>query len=167
MLEPAAREILSDGGTFEVILLESSLAHTLFHWKTPKVLSGNVTTCLHITSSGISLDNDNKVGGGQPPIMELPKGGPLKHFAFYYPSSQTQATYDFLLYDPKDKHAWIFQVTTSPSHSVKVKGINDLINHGVKKISYIAITSSEATIDLPFSEDLNSRVVYKYQLRLR
>jgi hypothetical protein len=167
MLEPAAHEILGDGGAFEVILLERSFARSYFHWKTPKVLSEKVTTRLHITSSGISLGDDNNVGGGQPPMLELPKEGPLKYFAFYRPSSQNQATYDFMLYDPRAKHAWIFQVTTSSSHSVKAKGINDLIDRGVKKISYVVVTNVGATIDLPFTAKLDCQVVHKYQLELR
>ena len=43
MLEPAAEQFLGDGGTFEVILLEGSFAHTLFHWKTSELLSEKVT----------------------------------------------------------------------------------------------------------------------------
>lgn len=167
MLELAAHEILGDGGSFDVIVLETPFSRTQFHWKTPEVLSPEVTTRLHITSSGVSLDDNKKCHGGQPPILELLKAGPLKDFAIYCPSSSNQATYDFLLYDPKDNHAWIFQVTTSYSHSVKAKGINDLINRGVGKISYLAITPPEATIDFPVVVDLNRSIDHKYQLLLR
>ena len=72
------------------------------------------------------------------------------------------------MYDPVKKHAWVFQVTTSPTHTVKEKGIKELLELGVDEVSYVAITpDSPATIDLPFSEDLNNIVIHKYQLRLR
>jgi hypothetical protein len=167
MLEPAAHEILGNGGSFDVIVLETSFASTQFHWKTPEVLSEEVTTRLHITSSGISLDDNKKVHGGQPPMLELPKAGPLKDFAIYCSSSPNQATYDFLLYDPKENHAWIFQVIASSSHSVKAKGIDDLINRGVRKISYLAITPPEATINFPVTVNVNRNINHKYQLLLR
>jgi hypothetical protein len=72
------------------------------------------------------------------------------------------------VYDPVEKHAWIFQVTTSPTHTVKEKDIKELRELGVDKVSYVAITpDSPSTIDLPFSEDLNDIVIHKYQLRLQ
>lgn len=136
------------------------------HWKTPEVISEQ-TTCLQITSGGISVDGDDRVAGGQPPMIELPKEGALKDFAFYCPSSRTQATYDFILYDPKDNHAWVFQVTTSPAHSVKGKGINDLRNRGIEKISFFAMTPPDMAIDLPVSKEVVECITHTYQLQLR
>jgi hypothetical protein len=165
MLEPAAHEILIDGGSFDVIRLEDLEAH----WKTPQTVSDEVQTRLHITSSSISVGKDRESPLGRPPMFEFRKeGGPLELFGFYCPTSKKQATFDFLVYDPKDKHAWVFQMTVLPSHTVEEKGIEELLDRGVEKITYIAITSdSPATIDLPFSTRLNEIVTYKYQLVLR
>jgi len=76
------------------------------------------------------------------------EGGPFELFGFYCPTSKNQVTFDFLVYDPKDKHGYL--------------------DRSVEKITYIAITSdSPATIDLPFSTRLNEIVTCKYQLLLR
>lgn len=169
MLEAAAHDILSSGGSFNFIRLEDSQAGVHAHCKTPQILTDEVQTRLHITSSSISVGRDRKSPLGRPPIFELRKGGgPLDRFGFYCPTSKIQATFDYLVYDPKDEHAWVFQVTVSPSHTVKEKGIKELLDLGVKKISYVAITSaSPATIDLPFSQYLNEVVSSEYQLPLR
>jgi hypothetical protein len=169
MLEPAAHDILSDGGSFNIIRLEESQARVYTSWKTPQILSDEVQTRLHITSSGISVSKDRESPLGQPPMFEFRKEeSRLDHFGFYCPSSKNQATFDYLVYDPKDNHGWVFQVTTSSSHTVKEKGIKELLDRGVEKISYVAITSdSPATIDLPFSDYLDRIVTCKYQLRLR
>ena len=169
MLEPAARNILGDGGSFDIIRLEDSQARVYTHWKTPWILSDEVQTRLHITSSGISVGKDRESPLGRPPMFEFRKeGGRLGHFGFYFPSSKNQATFDYLMYDPKDKHGWAFQVTTSPTHTVKEKDIQELLDRGVEKVSYVAITSGSpsATIDLYFSGHLNEIVTCKYQLRL-
>jgi hypothetical protein len=168
MLEPAAQDILRDGGSFDIIRLEGSQAREYFHWKTPRNFTDDVQTQLHISSSGISVGKDRESPLGRPSMFEFRKGGGrLELFGFYCPSSKNQATFDYLVYDPRDNHAWVFQVTTSPSHTVKEQGIKELLTRGVQKISYIAITSdSPATIDLPFSPDLNDIVTTKYQLRL-
>jgi hypothetical protein len=152
-----------DGGSFDVIRLEDSEARVNTHWKTPQTVSDEVQTRLHITSSSISV-GDRVSALGRPPMFEFRKeGGPLELFGFYCPTSKKQANFDFLVYDPKDKHAWV-----SPSHTVKEKGIEELLDRGVEKITYIAITSdSPATIDLPFSKRLNEIVTCKYQLVLR
>jgi len=139
------------------------------HGKTPQTVSDEVQTRLHITSSSISVGRDRESPLGRPPMFEFRKeGGPLEHFGSYCPTSKNQATFDFLVYDPKDKHAWVFQVTVLPSHTVKEKDIEELLDRGVEKITFIAITSdSPATIDLPFSTRLNEIVTCKYQLVLR
>jgi len=169
MLEPAAHDIIGNGGSFDIIRLEGSQAQSNTHWKTPQILSDEVQTQLHITSSSISVGRGRESPLGQPPMFEFRNGGgPLDRFGFYCPTSKNQATFDYLIYDPKDKHAWVFQVTVSPSHTVKEKGIKELLDRGVKKISYVAITSdSPATINLPFPEHLNEIVTCKYQLLLR
>jgi len=168
MLEPAARDLLGDGGSFDILRLEESNTRTCIHWKTPQILSDEVQTRLHISSSGISVGEVRESPLGRPPIFEYRKGRRLDHFGFYCPTSKNQATFDYLVYDPVEKHAWVFQVTTSPTHTVKEKGIKELLELGVKEVSYVAITpDSPATIDLPFSEDLNNIIIHKYQLRLQ
>ena len=169
MLEPAAHDILSDGGSFDIIRLEASQSQSHTHWKTPQNLSDEAQTRLHITSSSISVGEDRDASLGRPPMFEFRKdGGQFDRFGFYCPSSNIQATFDYLVYDPRDKHGWIFQVTTSATHTVKEKDIQQLLDRGVEKVSYVAVTSdAPATIDLPFSEHLNRIVACKYQLRLR
>ena len=168
MLEPAAHNLLANGGSFDIIMLKGSRIRTNIHWRTPETLSDEVQTRLHITSSSISVGERIESPLGEPPIFSFGKETALERFGLYCPTSKIQATFDYLVYEPEDKHAWIFQVTVSPSHSVKEKGIENLLERNVKKITYIAITSdTPATIDLPFSPALDRMVTSKYQLVLR
>jgi hypothetical protein len=169
MFEPAAHTILSNGGTFRIIPLDESQACKRIHWKTPENLSEQVPIYLCFTSNGIRVNGEAARGniGGQPRAFELPpKKAPLNDFGYYRPSSGSEATYDGVAYKPKSKHARIFQVTPPTDHSVKASGIQNLLDRGIQKISYFAVTPPNTTIDLACSKKVNEVVLHKYQLWL-
>ena len=165
MLEPAMHRILGGGGTWEVTRLVKLEGPKNIHWRTSENPS---VSWLHFTAHGISVDASNEdklLTEGRPRSLQLPTG-PLLHLAYYHPSSKTLATFDAAVYDPVTNHAWILQSTVSPNHGVKLAGINDLRKRGITKITYIAVTSQDEAIDLPFPKNVDGLVDVKYQLQL-
>ena len=49
---------------------------------------------------------------------------------------------------------------------MKLAGINDLRKRGNTKTTYIAVTSQDEAIDLPFPKNVDGLVDVKYQLQL-
>ena len=74
MFEPAARDILGDGGSFDILRLEESHAWTYIHWKTPQILSDEVQTRLYISSSGISVGEVRESPLGRPQFLNIERG---------------------------------------------------------------------------------------------
>ena len=75
---------------------------------------------------------------------------------YYYPSSHLQETFDAFIYKLASKTATVLQVTTAKTHSVKEGGVKWLQGLGVEKFQYIAVSTPDTPIDLPFSNGWNA-----------
>ena len=75
---------------------------------------------------------------------------------YYRPSSHFQETFDAFIYESDSKTATVLQVTTGKAHSVKKGGVEWLQGLGVKRFRYIAVSTPNTPLDLPFPNEWNT-----------
>jgi hypothetical protein len=161
MLEDAVNDVFFRGGEWNLVNMKSDrMGPKYTHWKDPKGLTSPKYLHLGYLESHITIDTEpNPVGTAYVPL-------PLVHFlsgerlqledGYYCPSSRSQETFDAFIYESVSKTATVFQVTTSKTHSVKEGGIKWLQDLGVKKFRYIAVSTPDTPLDLPFPNEWNA-----------
>ena len=162
MLEDACNDVFFRGGEWSLVsMMKSNRTGPKYtHWKDPK--DPTFPKYLHLGYMGRHIaigSNPNPVGTVYVPL-------PLVHFlpgaqlqlkdGYYYPSSRSQETFDGFIYDSASKTATVFQVTTSKTHSVKEGGIKWLRGLGVEQFRYIAVSTPDTPLDLPFPNEWNA-----------
>ncbi len=161
MLEDAVNDVFFRGGEWSLVPLMKSILtgpkHT--HWKEP---NGSITPrYLHLGCQGhhIAIDTaPHPVGTVYValPLKRFVPGGPLQLVdGYYYPSSRSQETFDAFIYESASKTATVLQVTTAKVHSVKEGGVKWLQGLGVERFRYIAVSTPNTPIDLPFPNEWN------------
>ena len=93
-----------------------------------------------------------------------PTGQGTLRTGYYIPTLKTQATFDAFFYDADKNQAMVLQVTVSPRHSVKEKGIEQLKKWGVQSAHYVAVTGLHDTFDLPVPHEYSPFLKKKYRL---
>ena len=162
MLEDAVNDVFFRGGEWSLVpMMKSNRTGAKYtHWKNP---NGPITPqYLHLGSLGhhIAIDTTpNPVGTVYValPLKHFLPGGPLELAdGYYYPSSRFQETFDAFIYESASKTATVFQVTTAKTHSVKEGGVKWLQNLGVERFRYIAVSTPNTPLDLPFPNEWNA-----------
>ena len=172
MLEDAVNDVFFRGGEWSLVnMMKSNRAGPKYtHWKDPKGPTSPQYLHLGYMGRHIAIDtNPNPVGTVYVPL-------PLVHFltgaqlqlkdGYYYPSSRSQETFDAFIYESATTTATIFQVTTSKTHSVKEGGIKWLRDLGVQNFRYIAVSTPDTPLDLPFPNEWNSGPLISEKYRL-
>ena len=162
MLEDAVNDVFFRGGEWSLVnMMKSKRTGPKYtHWKDPKGPTSPQYLHLGYMGRHIAIDtNPNPVGTVYVPL-------PLVHFlngaqlqlkdGYYYPSSHSQETFDAFIYESASRTATVFQVTTSKTHSVKEGGIEWLQGLGVEKFRYIAVSTPDTPLDLPFPNEWNA-----------
>jgi len=157
MLEDAANAVFPRGGEWSLVPMMRSgrTSSKNTHWKNP---NNSITPqYLHLGYLGhhIAIDTtphpDGTVYQPLPLKCFLPGDRLQLKNGYYYPSSRSQQeTFDAFIYESASKTATVFQVTTSPSHTVKEGGIEWLRGLGVERFRYIAVTTPHTSFDFPF-----------------
>lgn len=161
MLEDAVNDVFFRGGEWSLVnMMKSNRTCPKYtHWKDPKGPTSPQYLHLGYMGSHIAISTKpNPVGSVYVPL-------PLVHFlssarlqlkdGYYYPSFRSQETFDAFIYESASKTATVFQVTTSNTHSVKEGGIKWLQDLGVKMFRYIAVSTPDTPLDLPFPNEWN------------
>ena len=131
------------------------------HWKDP---NGPITPqYLHLGYPGhhIAIDTTRHPVGtvyvALPLKIFLPGAPALQLVDGYYrPSSHSQETFDAFIYESASKTATILQVTTvttGKAHTVKKEGVKWLQGLGVERFRYIAVSTPNTPLDLPFPNE--------------
>ena len=162
MLEDAVNLIFPRGGEWCLVpMTKSSRKGPKYtHWKNPV---GPITPqYLHLGYPGqhISIDidrhPDETVYAALPLIFFLPGERLDLVDGYYCPSSHVQETFDAFIYEFASKTATVIQVTTAKTHSVKEGGIKWLQRLGVETFRYIAVSTPDTSLDLPFPNEWNN-----------
>jgi hypothetical protein len=165
MLEDAVNDVFFRGGEWSLVpMMKSNCTGPKYtHWKDP---NGPITPqYLHLSYLGHHIAIDTTPHPAGTVYVALP----LKHFlpggllqlvdGYYYPSSHSQETFDAFIYESASKTATVLQVTTVKTHSVKEGGVKWLQGLGVERFRYIAVSTPNTPIDLPFPRPQDSLVL--------
>lgn len=149
------------------------------HFKTPTdIAGGSLYLSLDATYISVSANKPGSEVGFKPireQYYECIEHLKLEDMVYYVPTDPTQATFDGFIYEMQSQLATVFQATVASNHGVKALGLRSLRSKGVKRVRYVAVTSPQSVLDLPFPKDLlevngmvslNDFVVEKYQLVL-
>jgi hypothetical protein len=163
MLEDAVNDVFPRGGEWSLIpMVKSNRTGPKYtHWKNP---NDSITRqyYLHLGYLGHHIAIDTTPHPVGTVYMALPQksflpGAPLQLVdGYYHPSSRLQETFDAFIYESASKTATIFQVTTAKAHSVKEGGVKWLQDLGVERFRYIAVSTPDTPIDLPFPNGWNT-----------
>ena len=161
MLEDAVNDVFPRGGEWSLVpMIKSNRTGKKYtHWKNP---NGPITPqYLHLGCLGHHI----AINTTPHPVGTVHVALPLKYFllgellrlvdGYYCPSSHAQETFDAFIYESASKTATIFQVTTAKTHSVKEGGVKWLQGLGVERFRYIAVSTPDTPLDLPFSNEWN------------
>ncbi|KIL69261.1 hypothetical protein M378DRAFT_773366 [Amanita muscaria Koide BX008] len=163
ILEDAVNEVFPRGGQWSFVPMTKSnrTGKKYTHWKDP---NGSTTPqYLHLGYLGHHI----AIGTTRHPVGTVYVALPLKFFlpgapalqlvdGYYRPSSRLQETFDAFIYESASKTATVLQVTTGKAHSVKKGGIEWLQSLGVERFRYIAISTPNTPLDLPFPNEWNT-----------
>ena len=161
VLEDAVSDVFFRGGEWSLVpMMKSNRTGPKYtHWKN---LNGPITPqYLHLGYLGhhISIDTTPHPVGTLYEALPLKcflPGGPLQLVDGYYcPSSRFHETFDAFIYESASKTATVFQVTTPRIHSVKEGSVKWLQDLGVERFRYIAVSTPNITLDLPFPNEWN------------
>ena len=161
MLEDAVNDVFSRGGEWSLVpMMKSNRTGPKYtHWKNPN--SPITPRYLHLGYLGhhIAIDTTQHPVGTvyvALPLKCFLPGGPLQLVdGYYYPSSRFQETFDAFIYESGSKTATIFQVTAAKTHSIKEGGVKWLQDLGVERFRYIAVSTPNTPLDLPFPNEWN------------
>jgi hypothetical protein len=162
MLEDDVNDVFFRGGEWSLVpMMKSNRTGPKYtHWKDP---NGPITPqYLHLGYLGhhIAIDTTPHPAGTvyvALPLKRFLPGGPLQLVdGYYYPSSRSQETFDAFIYESASKTATVLQVTTAKTHSVKEGGVKWLQGLGVERFRYIAVSTPNTPIDLPFPNGWNA-----------
>ena len=163
ILEDAVNDIFPRGGEWSLVPMMKSncMGKKYTHWKDP---NGPITPqYLHLGYPGhhIAIDTTRHPVGtvyvALPLKIFLPGAPALQLVDGYYrPSSHSQETFDAFIYESASKTATILQVTTvttGKAHTVKKEGVKWLQGLGVERFRYIAVSTPNTPLDLPFPNE--------------
>ncbi|KAF8344474.1 hypothetical protein F5887DRAFT_1159528, partial [Amanita rubescens] len=163
MLEDAVNDVFFRGGEWSLVpMMKSNCTGPKYthQWKNP---NGSITPqYLHLGYLGhhIAIDTTPHPVGtvyvALPHKCFLPGGSLQLVDGYYYPSSRFQETFDPFIYESASKTATVFQVTTAKTHSVKEGGVKWLQDLGVERFRYIAVSTPNTPLDLPFPNEWNA-----------
>ena len=161
MLEDAVNDVFFRGGEWSLVPMKSNRTGPKYtHWKAPN--DPMTPQYLHLGYLGhhIAIDTTPHPVGTMYvalPLKHFLPGGPLQLVDGYYcPSSRSQETFDAFIYESASKTATILQVTTAKTHSIKEGGVKWLQGLGVERFRYIAVTTPNTRIELPFPNGWNA-----------
>jgi hypothetical protein len=161
MLEDAVNDVFFRGGEWSLVPMMKSnrTGQKYTHWKNNGL---KTLQYLHLGYLGhhIAIDTTPHPVGTvyvALPLKSFLPGGPLQLVdGYYHHSSRFQETFDAFIYESASKTATVFQVTTAKTHSVKEGGIKWLQDLGVERFRYIAVSTPNTPLDLPFPNEWNA-----------
>jgi hypothetical protein len=163
ILEDAVNDVFPRGGQWSLVPMTKSnrTGKKYTHWKDP---NGPITPqYLHLGYLGHHI----AIGTTRHPVGTVYVALPLKFClpgapalqlvdGYYRPSSHSQETFDAFIYESASKTATVLQVTTGKAHSVKKGSVKWLQGLGVERFRYIAVSTPNTPLDLPFPNEWNT-----------
>ena len=162
MLDDAVNDTFHKGGQWEIVRMTPNRPGPKYtHWKndleTPAnreyLNLGHLGRHITITSN---RNPDQTTYKALPFRLFLPDATTPLEDGYYRPQSGSQETFDAFIYESASKTATTIQITTAKkTHSVKEGGIKWLQSLGVEKFRYIAVSTPNTQLDLPFPNKWN------------
>jgi len=161
MLDDAIHRSFPKGGQWKILHMKSNRPGSKFtNWKEP----GTATDPQHLRLG--YLGQVIAIASEPPPNGTMCKQLPFSHFlqgakirlvdGYYCPLSRHQETLDAFIYEASCNTATIFQATVSENHSIKDQLITWLQDLGVETFRFIAVTTPNSPLDLPFPNKWNN-----------
>jgi hypothetical protein len=164
MLDDVVNDVFHRGGQWEIVRMTPNHPGPKFtHWKNDLKAPTN-REYLNLGYLGrhiaiTSTRNPDKTTYEALPLKYLLPGStqPLED-GYYLPYSGSQETFDAFIYESASKTATTIHVTTTAkrTHSVKEGGIRWLQSLGVENFRYIAVSTPDTPLDLPFPNKWNN-----------
>jgi hypothetical protein len=162
ILEDAVNDVFFRGGEWSLVSMMRSnrMGPKYTYWKDSKGPTSPQYLHLGYMGRHISIDTDPNPAGSvyvPLPLIHFLSGAQLQlKDGYYYPSVCSQETFDAFIYELASKTATVFQVTTSKKDSVKEGGIKWLQGLGVEEFRYIAVSTPNTPLELPFPNEWNA-----------